>query len=88
MSRRILLAEDEEALRDQLLEILDRHRYSVDSAVDGAQAIALGEAGHYDLAIIDLGLPKLNGMEVISRLRERGKDYPVLILTALSLIHI
>ena len=82
MSRHILLAEDEEALRDQLVEVLDRHRYSVDSAADGAQALALGEAGHYDLAIIDLGLPKLNGMEVISRLRERGKDYPVLILTA------
>ena len=82
MTRRILLAEDEEALRDQLLEILDRHRYSVDSAVNGAQALALGEAEHYDLAIIDLGLPKLNGMEVISRLREQGKDYPVLILTA------
>jgi len=86
MSRRILLAEDEEALQDQLLEILDRHRYSVDSAADGAQALALalGEAEYYDLAIIDLGLPKLNGMEVISRLREQGKDYPVLILTARS----
>ncbi len=82
MSRRILLAEDEEALRDQLLEILDRHRYSVDFAADGARALALGEVEHYDLAIIDLGLPKLNGMEVISRLREQGKDYPVLILTA------
>ncbi|MGV0036477.1 MAG: response regulator transcription factor [Candidatus Azotimanducaceae bacterium WSBS_2022_MAG_OTU7] len=82
MSRRILLAEDEEALRDQLLEILNRHQYSVDFAVDGARALALGEVEHYDLAIIDLGLPKLNGMEVISRLREQGKDYPVLILTA------
>jgi two-component system, OmpR family, response regulator PhoP len=82
MSRRILLAEDEEALREQLLEILERHRYQVGCAVDGAQALALGEAEHYDLAIIDLGLPKLNGMEVISRLREKGKDYPVLILTA------
>lgn len=82
MSRRILLAEDEEILREQLIEILDRHRYSVDAAVDGAQALAYGESEFYDLAIIDLGLPKMNGMEVISRLRDEGKDYPVLILTA------
>ena len=82
MSRRILLAEDEEALRGQLLEILERHRFVVDAAPDGMQALAYGESAHYDLAVIDLGLPKLSGMEVITRLREQGKDYPVLILTA------
>ncbi len=82
MSRRILLAEDEDKLREQLLEILGRHRYTVDAAVDGAQALAYGESEFYDLAVIDLGLPKLSGMEVISRLRDQGKDYPVLILTA------
>ena len=82
MSRLILLAEDERALREQLLEILDRHGYGVDVAEDGVQALALGDSGHYDLAIIDLGLPRIAGMEVINRLRQRGKDYPVLILTA------
>jgi two-component system response regulator PhoP len=82
MSRRILLAEDEQALREQLLEILERHHFSVDLAEDGAQALSLGESGFYDLAIIDLGLPKLSGMEVINRLRDQGKDFPVLILTA------
>lgn len=82
MSKRILLAEDEDALRNQLLEILERHRYVVDAAIDGAQALSFGESEHYDLAIIDLGLPKLSGMEVIHRIRDQGKDYPVLILTA------
>lgn len=82
MTKRILLAEDEDILREQLLEILTRHRYAVDAAVDGAQALSYGERDFYDLAIVDLGLPKMNGMEVISRLRDEGKDYPVLILTA------
>ncbi len=82
MSRRILLAEDEEILRVQLLEILQRHRYSVDAAEDGARALTFGETESYDLAVIDLGLPKIDGMEVIRRLREQGKDFPILILTA------
>ncbi len=82
MSRRILLAEDEATLREQLVEILNRHGYSVDAAFDGAQALGYGEKEFYDLAIIDLGLPKINGMELINRLRNQGKDYPVLILTA------
>ena len=82
MSKRILLAEDEEKLRTQLLDILARHHYTVDHAEDGARALALGQAEHYDLAIIDLGLPRLNGMQVIEQLRAEGRDYPVLILTA------
>lgn len=82
MSRRILLAEDEDILRSQLLEILQRHRYSIDAAEDGSRALNFGESEHYDLAVIDLGLPKLDGMEVIRRLREQGKDFPILILTA------
>lgn len=82
MSRRILLAEDEDILRGQLLEILQRHRYSIDAAEDGSRALNFGESEHYDLAVIDLGLPKLDGMEVIRRLREQGKDFPILILTA------
>lgn len=79
---RLLLAEDEQALREQLLEILERHGYAVDVAEDGARALALGEAGQYDLAIIDIGLPKMSGMEVIRHLREQGRDMPILILTA------
>ncbi len=82
MSRRILLAEDEAKLREQLVEILDRHAYTVDQAEDGAQALHLGETYNYELAIIDLGLPRMPGMDVINKLRDQGKDFPVLILTA------
>lgn len=82
MAKRILLVEDECRLSEQLLEILERHGYQVDVAGDGVRAISLGEANNYDAAIIDLGLPKVSGMEVTGRLREAGKDYPVLILTA------
>ena len=79
---KLLLAEDEKTLRDQLLDILERHGYTVDAAEDGARALALGEAELYDLAIIDIGLPRLSGMEVIRRLRDQGRDMPILILTA------
>ena len=82
MARRILLAEDEAKLREQLVEILNRHDYTVDSAADGVEALHLGETYNYELAIIDLGLPRMPGMEVINRLRDQGKDFPVLILTA------
>jgi len=82
MSLKLLLAEDEDVLRNQLLEILERHGYTVDFAEDGARALALGEEQQYDLAVIDLGLPKLSGIGVINRIREQGRDYPVLILTA------
>ena len=79
---KLLLADDEKTLRDQLLDILERHSYTVDAAEDGARALALGEAELYDLAIIDIGLPRLSGMEVIRRLRDQGRDMPILILTA------
>ena len=79
---RILLAEDEQALREQLMEILERHGYTVDHAEDGARALSLGEEGQYDLAIVDIGLPKMSGMEVIRALREQGRNFPILILTA------
>lgn len=82
MSLKLLLAEDEDVLRNQLLEILERHGYTVDFAEDGARALALGEEQQYDLAVIDLGLPKMSGIGVINRIREQGRDYPVLILTA------
>jgi len=58
--------------------------FAVDVASDGAEGLYAGEEFPIDLAIIDLGLPKLSGLEVIRRLRERGRDFPVLVLTARS----
>ena len=82
MSKRLLLVEDEVALRDQLLEILDRHKYEVDSCSDGMEGLYMVQKYRYDVAVIDLGLPKVPGIEIIEKIREEGREYPVLILTA------
>jgi len=82
MSKRLLLVEDETVLRDQLLEILDRHDYEVDSCADGMEGLYMAQKYQYDVAVIDLGLPKVPGIEIIEKIREQGREYPVLILTA------
>jgi len=79
---RILLVEDEILLREQVTQQLQKQNLTVDSAEDGQEGLFLGLEHPYDVAIIDLGLPKLSGIEVIQNLREAGKDFPVLILTA------
>ena len=79
---RLLLVEDEAQLREQLMEILDRHQYLVDYCVDGAEAMGFSDRNDYDVAVIDLGLPRVPGMDVIRHIRDTGHDYPVLILTA------
>ncbi len=82
MSKRLLLVEDESTLREQLLEILTRHDYTVDSASDGMEGMYLAQKFSFDVAVIDLGLPKVPGMEIVQKIREEGKEYPILILTA------
>ncbi len=79
---RVLVVEDEVQLRDQLNEALKANEFAVDLAVDGEEALFMGREYEYDLAIIDLGLPKIDGMEVIKTLREQERDFPILILTA------
>ncbi|MCB1644011.1 MAG: response regulator transcription factor [Pseudomonadales bacterium] len=82
MSHKLLLVEDEDKLRAQLVELLVRHGYEVDECADGMEGLYVAQKYHYDVAIIDLGLPKVSGIEIIQKLREEGQDYPVLILTA------
>jgi two-component system response regulator PhoP len=79
---RLLLVEDEAALRRQLAEFLAAQGYVVDAAADGKEGLFLGREYSYDLAVIDLGLPGLGGMELIRELRKQRKSFPVLILTA------
>ena len=79
---RILLIEDEIHLREQVTEQLKKQNLTVDPAADGEEGLYLGTEYPYDVAIIDLGLPKLSGIEVIEQLRSAGKDFPILILTA------
>ncbi|MFP6806382.1 MAG: response regulator transcription factor [Pseudomonadales bacterium] len=82
MSQHLLLIEDEDKLRGQLLDLLEQRRYIVDACEDGAKGLLMGQKYNYDIAVIDLGLPKLPGIDVIKQLRSEGKDFPILILTA------
>ncbi|MFT6100807.1 MAG: two-component system response regulator PhoP [Arenicella sp.] len=81
---RILIIEDELSLQQQLATTLREQDYVVDVASDGEEGLYFAQEYPIDLAIVDLGLPKLGGVEVIKRLRAAGKGYPVLILTARS----
>jgi two-component system response regulator PhoP len=78
----LLVVEDEQALRDSLVQQLKSAGFVVDSAADGEEGLYQGKEFAFDLAIVDLGLPKLPGLEVIKRLRSAGKSFPILILTA------
>lgn len=81
---RLLLAEDERELSKALVTILKYNHYSVDAVFDGADALDYGLAENYDGIILDLMMPKKNGLDVIKELREKGVVTPVLILTAKS----
>jgi len=79
---RVLLVEDEEALREPLATALRARGFVVDEAADGEEGLYFAIEYPLDLAIIDLGLPRRDGISVITELRAAGKTYPVLILTA------
>ncbi len=79
---RVLLVEDEVALRKPLATALRARGFVVDEAADGKEGLYFAIEYPLDLAIIDLGLPKRDGISVIAELRAAGKTYPVLILTA------
>ena len=81
---RVLLIEDDKRLADTLAGQLRNAGFAVDVSSDGVDGLFLGEEYPVDLAIIDLGLPELPGLEVIRRLRKRGRDFPILVLTARS----
>ncbi|MDO5799231.1 MAG: response regulator transcription factor [Eubacteriales bacterium] len=79
---RLLLAEDEKELSDALVAILKHNNYSVDAVYNGEDALAYLEADNYDGAILDIMMPKMDGLTVLRTIREQGNDVPVLILTA------
>lgn len=83
---RILLCEDERELSDALSAILKHNNYSVDQVYDGLEALDYLEADNYDVVILDIMMPKLDGVEVLRRLRTGGSDIPVIMLTAKSQI--
>ena len=81
---RLLLAEDEEALSKALVTILKHNNYAVDAVFDGQQALDYLECGIYDGLILDLMMPKVDGITVLKTIRRKGNKIPVLILTAKS----
>lgn len=81
---RILVIEDEKNLREQLVRRLQQQGYAVDAASDGEDGLFMATEYPFDAAVIDLGLPKLSGIEIIKQLRANGYKLPILILTARS----
>ena len=81
---RILLAEDEMALSKALVTILERNNYSVDPVYDGQAALAYAESGNYDGMVLDIMMPKMDGITVLTKLRNQGNRVPILLLTAKS----
>jgi two-component system, OmpR family, response regulator len=79
---RVLVVEDESSLAKQLIAALGRAGYAVDHAPDGERADLLGHDENYDAVVLDLGLPKVDGLTLLRRWRESGQSMPVLVLTA------
>jgi len=81
---RVLVIEDEETLRQQLVTHLKHAGYAVDESGTGKEGLFLGEEYPYDVAVVDIGLPDISGLEVIKKWRENNRNFPILILTARS----
>lgn len=81
---RVLIVEDEKHLALPLKELLKQKNYDADCVFDGQDGFDYALLGNYDAIILDIMLPKMNGLEVLSRLRQEGISTPVLMLTALS----
>lgn len=81
---RLLLAEDEKALSKALVAILERNNYSVDAVYDGQSALDYLEMDNYDGVILDIMMPKVDGLTVLKKVREKGNLIPISLLTAKS----
>ncbi|MFT4560463.1 MAG: CheY-like chemotaxis protein [Gammaproteobacteria bacterium] len=84
---RILVAEDNLANRQLLTDVLIDEGHLVELASDGVEALALAESADFDLLLLDLGLPKISGFEVLERLQARGWQTPVIVVTGRSAVH-
>lgn len=79
---RLLLAEDEKELSNAVVAILKHNNYSVDAVYDGMSALDWAITGNYDAILLDIMMPKMNGIEVLQRIRAKGITAPVMMLTA------
>lgn len=79
---RILIVEDEEAIRTGLIDVFVYHGYAVDSAAEGPQGLAKGLSGKFDMIVLDVMLPGLNGFDICDQIRRRDPDQAIILLTA------
>ena len=79
---RILLEEDERSLSRAITVLLEKNNYAVDAVFDGVEALNYAAAGNYDALILDIMMPRMDGITALKKLREAGNPIPVLILTA------
>ena len=79
---KLLYAEDEPAMAEAVEDILTYHHYLVDRVADGEEALAYARTGDYDGLILDIMMPRMDGLEVLAQLRREGNRIPVLLLTA------
>ena len=81
---KLLYAEDERSLSEAVVDILEFHKFNVDAVYDGEEALSYAETEDYDGIILDIMMPKMDGLTVLKRLRAAGNTTPVLLLTAKS----
>src|SRR5919199_6684045 len=81
---KILIVEDDETIASVLAEALTTHHYTVETAADGLTGLELAQAFHYDLLVLDIILPNLDGMTLCRQLRSHGLQMPILLLSALN----
>ena len=79
---KLLLAEDELSLSRAIIKILEKNNYTAEAVYNGEDALKYLESGNFDAAIIDIMMPKIDGIEVIQRIRAFGNSIPILVLTA------
>ena len=81
---RLLLAEDEVEMSNAVVAVLKHEHYSVDAVYDGQDALDYLETGLYDAAILDIMMPRMDGVTVVKKIRQQGNDIPIILLTAKS----
>lgn len=86
MSRkiRILIVEDEAAIRNGLMDVFVYHGYDVDAATDGKEGLEKALTGQFDLVLLDVMLPSMNGFDICNQIRAQDRDQPIIMLTAKS----
>ena len=80
--RRLLIVEDEEAIRTGLIDVFVYHGYAVESASDGKEGLALAKRAHFDLILLDVMLPSMNGFDICNEIRKADREQPIIMLTA------